>query len=77
MMKAHRSAIAYDNPKQKSSQKYATVRCFWEAIFWGSGVALDIPKNILRKIYNQKKVPDFYKNFVRISSKAINQKPPP
>ena len=36
---------------------------FWEAIFWGSGVALDIQKNILRKIYNQKKVLDFYKDF--------------
>ena len=72
----------YYNPKQKSSQKYATVvlrilrtrlrsrdqlkriRCFWETIFWGSGVALDIQTNILKKIENQKVVPDSSQDFI-------------
>ena len=63
MMRAHRSAIAYDNPKLKSLLTYATVRCFWEAILGGSGVALDIQTKILRKIDNQNLVQDFYQDF--------------
>ena len=44
--------FCYDNPKRKSLLTYATVRCFWEAILGGSGVALDIQTKILKKILN-------------------------
>ena len=37
---------------------------FWETIFWGSGVALDIQTNILKKIENQKVVPDSSQDFI-------------